>query len=184
MMRFRSYRHSIERLLSSWQAILWPKLSSVLGWIVVLYLSATMLLRYDKDTTDVSGTAFVAVAVLAGLAFTYAGVLSETGRDRGDIIYAGERLCQGAMLFLVASLLKYGTIVIPVQVAALPIVTNATSAGQSNLKWLVTLLQIFLFLVFMNGLLASQLGYTILGRVVMRRMSRRGKQDVYFPPPQ
>jgi hypothetical protein len=127
--------------------MVWPKLSSLLGWMVVLYLSATMLFKYDKDTTDVSGTAFVAVAVLAGLAFTYAGVLSDTGRDRDDVLYAGERLCQGAMLFLVASLLKYGTIVIPVQLAALPIVTDATSPSRSNLKFLVTLLQIFLFLV-------------------------------------
>lgn len=169
----------VDRLRSFWRTTLGPKLFSAAGWMVVVYLSATMLLQYDKDTTDVSGAAFVIASILAALAFTYAGVVSDGDKD--DATYAGERLSQGAMFFLMSSLLKYGTITIPRQLLALLPMTHATPGGKSALQLLVLLLQAFLFLVFMSGILVSQLGYKVLGRVLMRRMSLRGKDD-YFPP--
>jgi len=175
-------RDSIKQVLSKCQSRLWPWLSSVLGWLVVLYVSATMLIEYDTDTTDISGAVFVAVAILAGLAFTYAGVLPDDGRDRADVIYAGERLCQAALIFLSTSLLKYGTIVIPKQLAALAARTDSRFAQSGDLDLLVLLLQVVLFLIFVNGLLVAQLGYRILGRVVALRMSRRQTPGGYFPP--
>jgi hypothetical protein len=41
-----------------------------------------------------------------------------------------------------------------------------------------TVLQVALFLFFMGGLLFTQLGYKILGDVVVRRTSRREKRAV------
>jgi hypothetical protein len=158
-----------------------------LGWLFVIYLSATMLVNYDTDTTDISGAVFVALSVMAGLAFTYAGALLGNGRERADILYAGERLCQGAMTFLAASLLKHGTIVIPAQIAAV----STWVEGRVGIKGielgppillLVLTLQIVLFFVFVSGLLVAQLGYQVLGRVVMQRVSRRQLPGGYFPP--
>jgi hypothetical protein len=148
--------------------------------MVFLYLSATMLFNYDKDTTDVSGAAFVAVAILAALAFTYAGVLPQSDPDRNEVVYAGERLSQGAMIFLLASLLKYGTFVLPVQLAALP--ASADTGPMFPIE-LVRFLQVFLFLVFTFGLVFSQLGYAILGQVLTRQVSRRSDQRLFPPPP-
>jgi len=170
-------RHPIKRLLLICKARLRLWLLSVLGWLFVLYISATMLLKYDTDTTDISGAIFVVVAILAGLAFTYAGVLPDDGRDRADVIYAGERLCQGAMIVLAASLLKYGTIVIPTQFAALSTWIDAHPGGGRELDPLVLVLQVTQFLIFVSGVYVAQLGYKTLGRVVALRTSRKGSEE-------
>lgn len=146
--------------------------------MVFLYLSATMLFNYDKDTTDVSGAAFVAVGLLAALAFTYAGVLPQSDADRNEVVYAGERLSQGAMTFLLASLLKYGTFVVPPELAALPAWAHINPQLAIDV---VKFLQAFLFLVFTLGLVFSQLGYAIFGQVLTRQMARRSDQRL-FPP--
>ena len=174
-------RYPIKRLLFACRARLWPWLSSAVGWLAVLYISATMLIKYDTNTTDISGAIFVVVAVLAGLAFAYAAVLPDAGQDRGDVIYAGERLFQGAMIFLGASLLKYGTIVIPTQLAAFSGWTNVQFTSGGFLEFLVLGLQVMLFLIFVSGLLVAQLGYTILGRVVVLRTSQRKAAAGYLP---
>jgi len=179
----RSPGHFSNRFFIFWKATVGQRLSTTLGWIAVIYLSVTMLFQFDQDTTDVSGAAFVVASILAGLAFTYAGVLPDGDKDRDDVTHSGERLCQGALLFLMGSLLKYGTMALPAQLAALPLMAHANPESRSSVEFLVLMLQVFLFLVFMGAILVSQLGYTILGRVLTRRMSRRGK-DVYFPPQQ
>jgi hypothetical protein len=171
-------KHPIKRFFRQVRLRSW--LSSILGWVFVLYVSATMLINYDMDTIDISGAVFVALSVLAGLAFTYAGVLPNGSQDRADIIYSGERLCQGAMIFLAASLLKHGTIVIPVQVAALSTWTEAHFSDRIELGPLVLFIQIMLFLVFVSGLLVAQLGYKTLGRVMVLRISRRNPAGGYF----
>jgi|SRR6185295_5169519 len=170
----RRMRNAIMRQFSSWRVSLQSKATSVIGWLLFLYLSATMLFQYDTDTTDVSGTAFVAVSILAGLAFTYAGVLEQSDPDRDDIVYASERLCQGAMVLLAASLLKQATLVVPAQLSSLPM-------RPTDLYLFVKFLQSCLFIVFTFGFVASRLGYDILGNVLMRRMSRRPDQRM-FPP--
>ena len=47
---------------------------------------------------------------------------------------------------------------------------------------LVLFLQLTLFLVFASGLVLSQLGYTILGRVLARGTARRADQGMFLPP--
>lgn len=176
-------KHPIKRLLSNCQVRLWSWLSPVLGWLTILYVSATMLINYDTETTNISGAVFVAVAGLAGLAFMYAGALPDDDRDRVEVLYAGERFCQGAMIFLFASLLKYGTIVIPTQIATLPTWTKLPFlvVNKVGIDILVIFLQFILFMFFVNGLLVARMGYEILGRVVMLRTSRRQTADGYFP---
>jgi hypothetical protein len=175
----RPFKSYFEPFITFCRNSVGPKISPAMGWIIVIYLAATMLFQYDKDTSDISGAAFVVASILAGLAFTYGGVISDSNDDKNDVIYGGERLLQGALLFLAASLLKYGTIAIPAQLVRLALVSQPVP----SLEIFVLGLQAILFLVFLNALLVSQVGYTILGRVAMKRMARRGK-DVYFPPPQ
>jgi hypothetical protein len=173
---------SIKRFLSNCQSRLMPWLSSAMGWLFVIYLSATMLIKYDTETTNISGAVFVVLSVIAGLAFTYAGVLPDRSRDRTDVIYAGEHLFQGSMIFLATSLLKHGTIVIPTQVAALSTWPAVHFEDKIDIGPLVFLLQITLFLIFVSGLLVAQLGYKILGQVVIRRLSQGKRGGGYFPP--
>lgn len=174
-------RFSTKRLVAILRGRVWPWLTSALGWLVVLYVSATMLIKYDTDTTDISAAVFVAVAVLAGLAFTYAGVLPE-GRERVDVIYAGESLSQACLVFLVASLLKHGTIVLPTQLAALSSRANERFLAEGGSDLVVLILQIVLFGVFVSGLLLAQLGYKILSRVLVSRTMDRQRLGGYFPP--
>ncbi len=175
-------RHSIKNFLCIVQSRLWPWLATAPGWLFVFYLSATMLIKYDTDTTNISGAVFVALSILAGLAFTYAGVLPNESQDRAKVIYAGERVCQGALIFMGASLLKYGIVVMPTQITAISIWSKVPIADGIHLGPLMLFLRISLFVMFVSGILVAQLGYTIFGRVVVQRTSRFRMAVGYFPP--
>lgn len=176
-MRSGADRHTLRRIFDTYQA--W--ISAALGWLAVLYISATMLINFDGDTRDVSGAVFVVVAILAGLAFAYAGILRDGDQDRADVTNAGERLCQAAMIFIGALLLKYGTMLIPTQAAAVAAFIGARPFPASDVDFLVLGLRIIQFVIFVSGHLVAQLGYTILGRTLVLRISRRSSGG-FFPP--
>lgn len=100
----------------------------------------------------------------------------EPARDEG--IFAGERLVNGAVLFLVASILKYASHDIPRYLNALAevlpdaqrAVEVSTLFGQNLFGLMVAAIG---FLFFLAGLVYAQMGLAILGAVVAHRAMRR-----------
>lgn len=66
-----------------------------------------MFMDLKNETVNVSNGAFIIVATLAGLAFTYCQAVEKKGEGYKLMFVAGECYLLGGILFLVASLLKY-----------------------------------------------------------------------------
>jgi hypothetical protein len=77
-------------------------IAGLLGGVYALFI----LVRFKEDTTPITNVAFAFTATLAALSFSFARVI-ETDALRDRVMYAGERLLHGALLFLVASILRY-----------------------------------------------------------------------------
>jgi len=82
------------------------KLPVLLALFISVGFSLFVLANYSRDTTTITNTAFVVMATLAAMAFSYSRSLNaKILRDR--MLYVGERLFHSSILMIIASLLKY-----------------------------------------------------------------------------
>jgi hypothetical protein len=89
----------------SWVAFTFKAPVALVGLLGGVY-AISLIVRFREDTTPITNTGFAIMATLAALSFSFARVIENEGlRDR--VAFAGERLLHGALLVLVASILKY-----------------------------------------------------------------------------
>ena len=133
------------------------------------YVYATQLfINYRSDTTNVTNAAFAIMASLAALGFSFARVV-ESEELRNRITFAGERLLHGAILVLVASLLKY----LMIGFLALPSIVKLTTVGAT----VELTIGVLVAMIFSNGVLFAHTGLRVLNDILLLRMTRERDWD-------
>jgi hypothetical protein len=159
--------------------------AKVMPWVVFLCLAVAMLFDSGRETLGVASAAFAVALSLASVTFSYARTLKDGSAVREELIFAGERLVSGAVMFLFASILKYACNDIPryanTLLDALPRPDggrpDATLFGQNGLGLIIAIVAFFLFLL---GLIYAQMGITILVATASHRAKRRPDHEEYF----
>jgi hypothetical protein len=159
--------------------------AKVMPWVVFVCLAVAMLFDPGRDTLGVASAAFAVALSLASVTFSYARTVKDGSAVRDELVFAGERLVSGAVMFLIASILKYASNDIPRYVNtlldALPRPDggrpDATLFGQNGLGLIIAVVAFFLFLL---GLIYAQMGITILVATTSHRAKRRPDHEEYF----
>ena len=99
--------------------------------IVLLYLTAAMLLDPRKEILYIPSAALAVALAMAGVAFSYARTFRDDDTVRVEVTYAGEKFVHAGMLFLLASLLKYGAIDLPGHLELMARVLGASRRAES-----------------------------------------------------
>jgi len=136
--------------------------------IIGFVFAMQIIFRFREDTTLITNTAFLIIATLAALSFSFARVIeSEQLRDR--VMFAGERLLHGAVMVVVASVLKYFLFLL------------YTIPAFEALAWLevVTSLTVGVLtgLVFANGIMFAHTGLRVLNDLLLMRFTRHKDWD-------
>jgi hypothetical protein len=90
----------------------------VVGTLVILYATGTMLFDPPNVALRLAGGAGLVALAFASCAFSYSRTEVHPAM-RGEITFAGARFLQSSTMFLVASLMKYGSEATPRHVGAL-----------------------------------------------------------------
>src|SRR5207245_6509482 len=98
-MAYASIRHVIFAIFLA--------ISLLLSFLGIYFVVTSMFLDPKKDTTSLSNSAFLILGLLANLAFSYARTMDAGQPGRKKAIKAGEDFFLAAVIFAVASLLKY-----------------------------------------------------------------------------
>src|SRR5438067_11110161 len=88
-----------------WVSFLFKMPIAVIGLLGGVY-AILLIVRFKEDTTSITNGTFAIMATLAALSFSFARVV-ETEAVRDRLMFAGGRLLHGALLVLVASIIKY-----------------------------------------------------------------------------
>ncbi len=158
------YKNSVARIVF-WLGFKAPII--LLGFVGYAYTSF-LVVRFEEDTTPITNTAFAIIATLAALSFSFARV-AETEALRDRLAFAGERFLHGALLILVASILKcfvFLVLKIPNYTAS-PIRENATYFTMSLVG------RVF----FGYGFLFAHTGLRALNDLLLTRMARHKDWD-------
>ena len=135
----------------------------VLAVLIGYLYGVVMIFNYREDSTNVTNAGFAIVASLAAISFSFARVL-EDAHDRDRIVFAGERLLQGAILILVASILKYFVFLI---------LKSSYFANSSAVETALSLtIGLFAALIFSNGILFAHTGLKVLNDFLLTRLTR------------
>ncbi len=122
-----------------------------------------MIFNFREDTTNVTNAGFAIMASLAAISFSFARVIeSDELKDR--IMFAGERLLHGAILILIASILKYFVFLI----LKFP---PFASSGMVEPVLLFTI-GLLTALIFLNGVLFAHTGLRVLNDLLLLRFTR------------
>jgi hypothetical protein len=147
----------------------------VVSWIIVGCMAAAMLFDPRKDALGVASAAFVVAMTLASSAFSYSRTLKDGSSIGDEVVFAGERLLSGAILFLFASIFKYLANDLPRYIEALRSTFKPDEPAINLFEGQVPSLILSLpaFAMFLVGLVYAQLGVQILLRVARHRIKRR-----------
>ena len=98
-------RKCLVILLQAFQFVLWHMPVSIAA-IIGLYFTFTLLANPTKETISITNYAFAIVIALASVSFGYARCL-DSEKQKNKMQYCGERFLHSALLFLVASVIKF-----------------------------------------------------------------------------
>jgi hypothetical protein len=156
-------------------------------WVVFMGLAFAMVFDPGRDTLGVPSASFVAALALTGVTFSYARTLKEGSQVRDEIVFAGERLVSGAVLFLVASIFRYAANDVPRYVDYLfravpraegdPPPPDVTIFGHNGFGLMIGAIRFIFVLV---GLIYTQMGVVILVNTASHRAKRRPGHEDYF----
>jgi hypothetical protein len=154
----------------------------VLPWVAFVCFAAAMLFDPARDTLGVASAAFAVTLALAAVTFSYARTLKDGSMLREELIFAGERMVGGAVLFLVASILKHASNDVPRYVNNLfnalglqP--PDVTFFGQDPIGFIIAFAA---FMIFLVGLVYAQMGIVMMLGVAGYRAKRRPNQNEAF----
>ncbi|MGA9109956.1 MAG: hypothetical protein ACLQBD_02450 [Syntrophobacteraceae bacterium] len=150
------------------QFILWHFPVSVLA-LIGLYFTYKMFIDPTQDTTSISNYAFVIVAALSSLSFVYSQSVKDK-EDKQKIQYCGERFLHSAILFLIASVLKYFIIQKQIKIELLNKSIDKALADQSHVA-VILICSVFIFqgFLFLSSLINSIAALRELNTILYRR---------------
>jgi hypothetical protein len=108
-------RQRIAQTFAGWE----PTFTRIVLWLIFLLLALAMLFDQAHDTEQTSNAAFVVTLAIASVAFSYGRTQPEKSVIRAEIIFAGESLVGGAIMFLQASILKHTSLDAPRHLSSL-----------------------------------------------------------------
>ena len=140
---------------------------TIIGIVGFVY-AFLLMVRFKEDTTLITNTAFAIIATLAALSFSFARVI-ETDELKDRVMFAGERLLHGAILVIVASILKY----------FLFLLYGLPAFGASTWLTFATSLTVGVLtgLVFANGIMFAHTGLRVLNDLLLLRFTRHKDWD-------
>lgn len=127
-----------------------------------------IVFNYREDTTNITNAAFAIMATLSALSFSFARVV-ETEELKDRLMFAGERLLHGAILVLVASLLKYFVLAF-LKLSFISKLPSAETTVSLTIGMLIAL-------IFCNGILFAHTGLRILNDLLLLRFTRHEDWD-------
>jgi hypothetical protein len=171
----------MPRILGSIQSFV----AKIAPWVVFVGLAVAMLFDPGRDTLGVASASFAVALALASVTFSYARTLKEGSAVRDELVFAGERLVSGAVLFLVATILKHASNDVPryadVLFRAVPRADgpppDVTIFGMNGFGLMIAVVALMFFLL---GLIYAQMGMAILVSTAGHRMKRRPGHEEYF----
>ena len=110
-------RQCIKFVLQASQLILWHTPVSITA-LIGLYFTFALLANPAKATISITNFGFAIVIALASVSFGYARCLDDMDQ-KNKMQYCGERFLHSALLFFLASVVKYFLIQDQVRAAAL-----------------------------------------------------------------
>jgi hypothetical protein len=139
-------------------------LIGLMGFLYAIY----MMVNFRENTIAITNTGFVVLATLAALSFSFARVVeSDELKDR--ILFAGERFLHGAILILIASILKYFIFL----VLKNPIFSSSVKL-ELGLSFTIGVLA---GIIFSNGVLFAHTGLRVLNDLLLMRFTRHSDWD-------
>jgi hypothetical protein len=142
---------------------LFMRLPVLLVLLCGLYWTYVLFGNLKEDTTPITNAAFAAIATLAALAFSCSRAVTdphESHESADRFEYAGERFLHGAVLVLVASVLKY------------TYARGATDWRLDDVGVLKTAIGLLVGLLFLWALLSVHGGLIVLNRLLWSRLTR------------
>lgn len=139
----------------------------LIGFVGYCY-AMILIVNYEKDTTNITNVAFVIMATLSALAFTFAQAMDQADiKDR--LVFSGERLLHGALLVLIGSILKYFIVAF----------VNYQLISKYEYLVIVTKFTIGMLvgIIFTNGVLFAHTGLRILNDLLLLRFTRHKYWD-------
>jgi hypothetical protein len=98
-------RNVLIRIGQAFQFVLWHMPVSMVA-LIGLYFAYRLFISPTQNTVGITNYAFGIVGVLSSISFAYARTVDDN-EDKQRIQYCGERFLHSAILFLVASIMKY-----------------------------------------------------------------------------
>jgi hypothetical protein len=154
-------------------------------WVVFVGLAVAMLFDPAMDTVSVASASFAVALALAGVTFSYARTLKDGSSVRDELVFAGERLVSGAVLFLGASIFKHASNDVP---RYADVLFRAVSRADRpppdvtifGLNGFGLILAVAAFMFFLFGLIYAQMGMVILVSTASYRSKRQPGYYRYF----
>ena len=180
---FNSLRSFFAKIMP-WVVSVRSFFGKIMPWVVFLCLAIAMLFDPGRDTFGVASAAFAVAFALASVTFSYARTLKEDSAIRDELVFAGERQVLGAVMFLVASILKYASRDIPRYMTMLNQALPQPTVQQPDVTFPAEIIHFAVvsaaFIFFLLGLLCAQMGITILAYIAGYRAKRRPHHGVFF----
>jgi hypothetical protein len=163
-------------------------LGKSLPWLLFICLAAAMLFDPTRNTLGVASAAFAVTLALASVTFSYSRTLKENSRIRDELIFAGERLVCGAVLCLVASILKYASNDLPRYTDALFRALVHWGAHPPDVTLfgydpIAIIIAFAAFMIFLIALIYAQQGIVMLVSIAGHRAKRRPDYERFFIAP-
>lgn len=145
----------------------------LLALLVAYGYALVILNNLREDTTGISNVAFGVMATLAALSFGLHASLHSSEKIKDKVLFAGERFFHGALLVLIASLIKYGV---------LELTNTVSESFPSNPIMLIIEIMIGFFagFLFLQAVLIAHSGIKTLNKLLINRMTRDKHWDHFF----
>jgi len=135
----------------------------VIALIIGITYGYQVFINLKKDTTAITNTAFVILATLAALSFTFSRAVRKHDEIEDRLLYSGERFLHSALFNLQASLIKYIVLIIrPPNIAA----------GNLLEIIIVDFLGFIVGMIFIQAIYAAHTGIIVLNKILWKRMGR------------
>ena len=143
--------------------------SPLLVLVVGFWYTMTLFENLSKDTTAITNVAFAFVASLAALSFSCARAIEKPPEHKDRFTYAGERYLHAAILFLMASVIKY------------TLLSLEANEWVSNQEWLAKGLRYgmgsFVSILFFWALMSAHTALKVINDLLWLRFSRHPDWD-------
>jgi len=153
------------------------KVVILIVFFVGLYFTSKLFIGLFQDTTTITNIAFGIIATLSALCFSCSRAILNSHEDKDKFTFAGERFFHVAVLLIIASILKYGSI-------ALGIVKTGDGHSFDVVHVAISVLSAIpgfvVGILFFWALISAHGGLVVLNRLLWNRHNRFKDWNDFF----